>query len=787
MSRVDARTIGRARPAGTGGVAAATGPPGGVAVVLGVGGVVLAAAVAVASGASPTGIGLSDVAWLVASATIVAIAAPGAGPTARAWMVLVAAVALVLTADAASLASAGVLLGAVLLARAQPAAWTLVVAVSLVAVTSVEEAARTPGLPGVLAVALGVPLVVSAVRRLDAADRVRLRRWSRWVAWPLVGTIGVAGLLGAVGVAELRRGVAAAGDASTRLGEGDRDGALEAFTDAEDAFDTAAATFDGPWTVPARLVPLLGDHLDAARATARGGRDVTRQAVGLVAVADLERLRSAGGVVDLPRLRALSAELDSTSAVLGTTEEALAAARSPWLLPPIGSSIDGLAGQVGSARQRVELASEVSAVAPAMLGADGPRRYLVLVTSPAEARELGGFVASIAEVEAVDGDLVLVRSERSSALNDEGRPRQLDPAAYPERFTRYQPQRWWQDVSGMVDFPLVARAAAELWEQQHGRAVDGVVALDPRALAALLELTGPITVDGLDAPLDASMADAYLLREQYLEFPERADRPERADVLARAADATFRRLTGGPVPAPVRLAAVLGPPAEEGRLLLWSRHGADQALAERLGVDGAFPEPAGGDLLSVVHANANPSKVDVFLHRRVRYDVQVDPSDGSLRGALEVVLRNDAPAGGLPDYVIGSARHDRPPGTNHLLLSVHSPHEVVGATVDGAAVTLERTEEHGVLRWSTFVDVPPGGEVVVALELVGRVEPGAYRLALAGQPLVHDDDVTVDVALADGWDLLAVDGATRTGPSSAAAHVVGPADRTIVVGATPAR
>ena len=749
-------------------------------------GVLASIAVAVATGTSPTGVGLADMAWAVVVGAVVASASLVAGPASRRWMVGGAVLLAALGGASTAVVAVVVLGAAVALARAEPACWSMVTAVAL-AVLAGGGAGLAHGLPSGVAIAALGPVVVSAWTGLGGVDRQRVRSVARWLLWPLAALVGTAAVLGVVGLVELRAGLRAGDRALAAARQGDVDGATSGFADARDAFDRAAATFEGPWTVPARAVPLLGVHLDAARDVSVGGRGVAEQGQALATVGDLGRLRAPGGVVDLPRVARLADGLADAAVDLRRLSASLESLRSPWLVPPVASTLGHFADEVAAATEEADRAALVAAVAPGLLGADGPRHHLVLVTSPAEARELGGFTASVVELDAVDGDLVLVRNARASALNQDPGPRALtDPTSYPERFLRYEPATHWQDVSGVADFPTAARAAADLWSQQQGVAVDSVLALDPAALAALLALTGPVAVEGRAEPLDADTAEAYLLRDQYLEHPELADRPERIDVLAQVADAVMRRATSGALPSPARLGEVLAPAATEGRLLAWSPDPAAQAMFERLGVDGGFPDRAGADLVSVVHANANPSKIDTFLHRQVRYDVALG-DDGTLGATVAVTMRNDAPAGGLPDYVIGSARHDRPPGTNHLLLSVLSPHELVTGSVGGAEVAFERTEEHGVHRYSAFVDVPPGATEVVRLELAGVAPVGPYRLVVAGQPLVHDDAVDVEVAAPPGWVMADPDGLALTDRGTAAATFAGPVDRRLAATPVPDR
>ena len=59
---------------------------------------------------------------------------------------------------------------------------------------------------------------------------------------------------------------------------------------------------------------------------------------------------------------------------------------------------------------------------PGMLGADGPRRYLVLFENPAESRASGGVIGDFAEVTAVDGRLSLVKVGSVGELDSSGNP-----------------------------------------------------------------------------------------------------------------------------------------------------------------------------------------------------------------------------------------------------------------------------------------------------------------------------------------------------------------------------
>jgi hypothetical protein len=312
----------------------------------------------------------------------------------------------------------------------------------------------------------------------------------------------------------------------------------------------------------------------------------------------------------------------------------------------------------------------------------------------------------------------------------------------------------------------------ELYPQSGGRPVDGVIAVDPTALAALLQFTGPVTVPGVPEPFTADNAAEFLLLDQYVELP---DTGERIDVLEDLARATFDRLTSGDLPSPRTVADVLGPSVRDGHIQLYSADRAEQDLFTEIDADGALP-PVDGDFLAVVNSNATGNKIDRFLSRDIDYRATWNPDSGEVSATLAVTLVNTAPSSGLPDYVLGNAlaedEGDLPPGTNRTHLSVYSPFALEGADLDGQPVDLPAEVERDRYAYSLFLDLPPeGGTRVLTLNLKGYVpvDGHGYRLDVAGQPLVLPDQLSVTVESTAGEPLTASAPMEAAGASASAA------------------
>ena len=194
-----------------------------------------------------------------------------------------------------------------------------------------------------------------------------------------------------------------------------------------------------------------------------------------------------------------------------------------------------------------------------------------------------------AELRADDGRLEVTRTGQTNDLTAAMRaaPPVLDgPADYLARYGRFgagvdgEPVAidFWSNVTMSPDFPSVTEVIAQLYPASGGREIDGAIAVDVESIARFLELTGPVQVDGPDGPIRLTSSDAvqYLLRDQYAEITDDATRDA---VLEAITSQLINDVFGGDLPGPRALAATLGPAMAQGRVVVWSRHAADQATA----------------------------------------------------------------------------------------------------------------------------------------------------------------------------------------------------------------
>ena len=138
----------------------------------------------------------------------------------------------------------------------------------------------------------------------------------------------------------------------------------------------------------------------------------------------------------------------------------------------------------------------VSERLPAILGWDGPRRYLVLTQNPAELRPTGGFIGSYGII-AFDKGRITERSFRDIYLLD--LPWDYPFIKPPTELANYLlgPKQPWQlaDANWSPDFPTSAQDAIRLYTNESGDTrIDGVLGITTYTIDELLKVTGPITV-----------------------------------------------------------------------------------------------------------------------------------------------------------------------------------------------------------------------------------------------------------------------------------------------------
>ena len=353
----------------------------------------------------------------------------------------------------------------------------------------------------------------TAATRVDGRRRRRTRRGRRLAARVLAGVLVVVVLAGAwlaLGLLEARRDLLVAGSAvraeltaaEAALERGQPAEAAAAVQAAERSLAVAAAVPDRRELRVAARLPLLsrgaGDtrHLLAAAAGLTGAGD---RAVAVAA--HLRRGRGAlldGGRFDLGAIGDATAQARSLVAELEAARGELGQVRGGLLAPGADQTRRWALGRVEEAAARARPLLATFQALPGALGAGRPRSYLLVLTGPAGRRPGGGAPLAVRQV-VLDHGVAATRpggGELVDAL---------------------------RGARGARDFAATGRAMLAAARSRGRPRPDGVVALDPLAVRALLEATGPVAVPGYGR-LDAAGAVRQLTRDAQARWPDPAQR-----------------------------------------------------------------------------------------------------------------------------------------------------------------------------------------------------------------------------------------------------------------------
>lgn len=476
------------------------------------------------------------------------------------------------------------------------------------------------------------------------------------------------------------------------------------------------------WRVAGRL-PVAGQSVRTVRGLAFEADTLsTRVLPHFVALGEATSnggLRN-GDRVDVDMLRRMHSALAAAAPELEAVVRRAGALPDALLLTPVARARTLLLADTTELARTTTGLRDALSIAPAMLGADGPRRYFVALQTNAELRGSGGLLGAYAILEADDGRLRLSELGSNKALqNTFPKPTDgLDPD-FAQRYQSFGSDGFWLNSNMSAHFPTVSKIWSSMYERTTSKHIDGSIAIDPIALAEILRATGPATGPGGER-ITAENIVELTEKQIYARYPALLQDPLRDRLQLDITRALYDRLIA-PVSHEVGLLPQLGAAAAGGHVRISSNIPGEQVVLEGSSVGGALPA-TDGPYLQVALNNAGGTKLDYYLTSLLTYAFEARRGQDQ-DVSLTLKLRNGAPASGLPEYVV--IRPDLPnnkslvPGQNRIHVSIYAGRGAVlrGAGLDGQPLALDAGSEQGHPVWSTFITLDPGQERTIVLAL----------------------------------------------------------------------
>ena len=501
--------------------------------------------------------------------------------------------------------------------------------------------------------------------------------------------------------------------ATTAVAEGDIDGAERAASRL--VAEIAPAIPDDPVWSAAEAIPGVGANLSAAR---RAASAVVRvgQEVAPTMFETARRLTDADAPAAVHALREAAPALSRAAATQDDIARDLAGIDRTALIPRLADGVERVTDAVDDLRTAMDGAAQAAELVPAMLGADGDRRILIVLQNTAELRTGGGITGTFLELRARDGVLSLEAQRDSSDFSPSDKPLGTVPAA-EVRALGDGIGRYVQNTSMTADFRVTANLAAAWWQKSGGSAPDVVVSMDPVVLAAILKAVGP--VETRSGALDQSNAIDRLLVEPYRTL----DQDAQSRYFADAAGAVFTAVTERA--RPLTLVTALAGVVDEGRISIWSRDAEQQAVLAHTAFAGPLArlDAAGPDAFAVYFNDATGGKLTPYLTVGLETRTGVCRADGLREVEVAVDLGNTmaaADASSLPLSVTGGGAYGVKAGNIAPTVTVVTPRGwfAGGVTLDGAPVASVDAQDDGRLWVTHRVELSPGGSDVLTFRFV---------------------------------------------------------------------
>lgn len=279
--------------------------------------------------------------------------------------------------------------------------------------------------------------------------------------------------------------------------------------------------------------------------------------------------------------------------------------------------------------------------APVLLGADTPKRYLVLAQNNDELRATGGFISAVGVIRIERGEIAVEWFGDSFAVDD----LTLIHPSPPAPLQKYMWASQWllRDANWYANFPTSASVAQSMYARDRGVRTDGVIALDMRFLPLLVSALSQLQLDG--APLTSSNV-LSILKQSWKPLPTSNTMTaewftsSRKNFLGEMMNAVMARMKGGQVSFTALAQAFARGLRNKSVQLYFNDFEAQQAVLEA-GWGGAVI-PGRGDYLNVVDSNVGFNKVNAHVTREIFYTVRLDENGGV--ATVEIAYHNPSRA-----------------------------------------------------------------------------------------------------------------------------------------------
>lgn len=466
-------------------------------------------------------------------------------------------------------------------------------------------------------------------------------------------------------------------------------------------------------------------------------------------------------------------------AQVSTRLEQAAAARRQINVTGFSARTRGLLDRFDGALPLLQTLARGVTLAPALLGAEAPRNYLLVAQNNDELRATGGFISGIGILR-LDQGRIAANLQDAYSVENWTLPHPDAPAPLAQ-FMQADVLAL-RDANWSPDFPTSARVMLGLYQLNQNMAADGVIAFDLDFVQGLVAALEPLTIPGYQQPLTGSNV-ITAMRTIWARPADSEDTVtatgggsgddwwvHRKDFMGDLLRATLDKAQSGDL-RPGSLLFAFKTALDERHLLVSVNDAAVEALLAQSGWNGAI-QPGSSDFLALVDSNLGWNKVNPRVDSALAYTITLQPT-GLARAELTVAYHHTGVtplASCVHEARYGNSYEDMmercyfnyvrlltPEGAQLLTTEGLEP-----ASVGAAAAERGATELHG------YFVLPPNSTHIVRFvyDLPQKVfEDGRYTLRVQKQAGVRawPLQVTVNLPTPGPWQVTPTDARVQPG------------------------
>ena len=361
-----------------------------------------------------------------------------------------------------------------------------------------------------------------------------------------------------------------------------------------------------------------------------------------------------------------------------------------------------------------------------LLGVDQPRTFLVQTMDRAELRGTGGFTGQYGELTINGGRVAPFSLTDISLLEYTGTSvTQGQPA--PTQYRSWWPFANWglRDSNISADFPTSAQVAINLYKQETGHTVDGLISFTPVMIEHILSIIGPVQVPGYNTTVTAQNLEDLLhyyqldnsginKQIQLNQGATNTSTSERKRFTSYVASLLLARVRSAPSSELLAIAHQVLDDLQTKDLQVYFTDPAAEKVLMHYGYAGQIDRSTTHDSLFVVQQNLSASKASQYVQTIMEDTVSLDSKGGATHLLqIRLVYNQAGPVYGYDTY--------------YDYLRVYVPPNSRLISGDGFSTG---TPLCGGAYGNCPVNGPyPGGELVCP---AGQYQPGASPPSLAG-------------------------------------------------------